>query len=174
MRTCKTCLEDKPISEYYKDGKFYRGSCKCCIKAERVAYRAANPDKIKASNSRSWENNKDKYSAANREYYVANRKSIREKQQQYYRANKAKYLANNSNARAALYQATPKYLTDLDKGRIEIMYEARDRLTELTGIEHHVDHIIPLRGKNICGLHIPRNLRVITAEENLRKGNRYE
>jgi hypothetical protein len=70
---------------------------------------------------------------------------------------------------AAKLKATPAWA---DIGAIKAIYEKARRMTEETGIQHHVDHIIPLRGRGVCGLHIHTNLQVLTAQENKRKSNK--
>lgn len=69
-------------------------------------------------------------------------------------------------------QATPKWLKLRHKKQITAMYEAAILMTELMHELYVVDHIVPLKGKTVCGLHVPWNLRVITARENLIKSNK--
>jgi 5-methylcytosine-specific restriction endonuclease McrA len=57
---------------------------------------------------------------------------------------------------------------------IKGIYEECRRVTKISGIEHHVDHIVPLQNRLVCGLHVPQNLRIITAEENHKKSNKFE
>lgn len=70
--------------------------------------------------------------------------------------------------------ATPKWLTKKHRSDIAAIYAEAATKTASTGVQHQVDHIVPLRSKIVCGLHVAWNLRVITAEENMRKSNIFE
>ena len=69
------------------------------------------------------------------------------------------------------YRCVPHWLTVEDVTQIASIYEQAKHLTKATGIEMVVDHILPLRGRNVSGLHVPSNLRIITAKENAMKAN---
>lgn len=75
-----------------------------------------------------------------------------------------------SKRRAAKVSGTPPWA---NMNKIEGMYAKAARMTLRTGIVHHVDHIIPLQGKYVCGLHVETNLQVIQASDNLRKKNKF-
>lgn len=67
-------------------------------------------------------------------------------------------------------QATPAWAS---QSEILVKYEEAKQRTADTGTLHHVDHIIPLNGKNVCGLHVEYNLQILTQTENVRKSNKY-
>ena len=77
--------------------------------------------------------------------------------------------AANSRRRAAKLQAMPKWA---DSQAIKAVFAEARALTDATSILHHVDHIMPLRGKLAWGLHVHWNLRPLLASENIRKGNK--
>jgi len=68
-------------------------------------------------------------------------------------------------------RATPPWA---NRDAIADLYRAARKLTRLTRTPHHVDHIIPLQGRGVTGLHVETNLRVIPARENHRKSNRFD
>lgn len=92
---------------------------------------------------------------------------------QYYQNNKAKDTSKRAKRRAKLLQATPKWLTKEDYKAIECKYSVANMLSRYGNEKHAVDHIVPLQGKTVCGLHVPWNLQVITATDNLKKGNKF-
>jgi len=82
----------------------------------------------------------------------------------------------NTNSKASRYRArklkaTPSWATQQE---IQDAYMVAQIYTEISGIPHHVDHIVPLQGKNVCGLHWHENLQVIPGKENQMKSNKLE
>ena len=71
-------------------------------------------------------------------------------------------------------QRTPKWLTEDDHWMIEQTYKFAALRTKMFGFAWHVDHIVPLQGKLVSGLHVPWNLQVIPAAENISKNNNFE
>ena len=61
-----------------------------------------------------------------------------------------------------------------DAAAVRELYRRARHLTRTTGVPHHVDHVIPLRGRLVCGLHVETNLRVTPSRDNLAKGNQFE
>ena len=86
--------------------------------------------------------------------------------------NKGLVAASVSSRKAHIRQATPKWLTKEQKKAIKAFYIEADRLKASTGVDYEVDHIVPVRGGIVSGLHVPWNLRVITAEENQKKNRK--
>lgn len=182
MPVCRRCHEEKPMEGFHLDRATARGhklDCKTCVSATRTSRRgsavvkaywakfyAANKDALQEK-ARASEANK----AYARERYRANRERIRLQQQAYAATPEAKRLhaAQQRKRNLRIRHATPDWLTDEHRAQIEYTYwHARDA-SMVTGEPYHVDHILPLRGKTVCGLHVPWNLRVVPAEVNLRK-----
>jgi hypothetical protein len=91
----------------------------------------------------------------------------------YKKNNPSKTLALGAKRRSAKLKRTPAWLTENDHWMIEQAYELSVLRTKLFGFAWHVDHVLPLQGKYVSGLHVPTNLQVIPATENLRKANRH-
>lgn len=151
-------------------------------KKYRTIYRLKNPEKI-AKYSKKWEeNNKDKRAVFNEKHrYIRNftrafkRKTdpiYREKCNIWAKLNKDKRCANEAKRRARKLNSTPPWLTDKDWKDISRFYTVSSLLTKFSGVKYTVDHIHPLQGSKVCGLHVPWNLQILTNEENARKNNR--
>jgi 5-methylcytosine-specific restriction endonuclease McrA len=159
MRKCKCGETD--ITQFNKDRSRPGGYAYICRKCERVKslkYEQEHVESIKAA--------KQVYRTKNRErrnkYYNA-----------WAKANRQKMTAKTARRLAAQEKRVPSWLTEEDWALIHSFYAKAAELTKNTGIPHEVDHIIPLRGENISGLHVPSNLQVLTKHQNAVKSNKY-
>lgn len=103
-------------------------------------------------------------------YRGINRDKIKEYERRYFKKNKARVYAKTARRRASLKNA---YVSWADDKKIQAIYAECVRLTKETGVIHHVDHIVPLQSKYVCGLHNEHNLQILTARENLTKLNKF-
>lgn len=124
---------------------------------------AALPEEVKESN-----NEKARIRYHQKKQWNAERKKV------YKRANKHIVNASSSKRRAALLQRIPVWQTEFDVLKIQCIYSIAAMLSKVNGELWAVDHIIPLQGKIVSGLHVPSNLQVIRARENEAKRNKYE
>ena len=85
----------------------------------------------------------------------------------------AKHLARTRKRQAAKIQRLPKWLTADDIEHMQALYSVAAMIQRESGVEYHIDHISPLQGKFVSGLHVPDNLRVIPAVDNLKKSNKH-
>ena len=102
-----------------------------------------------------------------------NRAKINEQQRKWRQSNKEKLRPYQSAYNAIRWKRTSIPLAKLHLEQIVKVYEKRDYKTKQTGIEHHVDHVVPILGKNICGLHVPWNMQIIPAKQNRIKSNKW-
>jgi len=102
-----------------------------------------------------------------REWGVKNKSKVLQSQQNYRKNNLGKMASNEAKHRARRYFATPKWLDEFEELWLVELYD----LANKRGLE--VDHIIPLQGKVVCGLHVPWNLQLLSKTENCKKSNRF-
>lgn len=151
-KTCPDCLRALELSLahwYSRDGgRYWSTYCRQCTGARSVKARSLRYQKD--ASFRAWD--KERVSRRLRE----NKAAVNAYVNLRYHT-KAKRVPKWANLQA-----------------IAAIYLHAQDVTRKTGILHHVDHIIPLHGKKVSGLHVEANLRVIPATDNIRKGNRYQ
>ena len=120
------------------------------------AWALSNPEKAADSKTKWRQDNLKIHNAINREWFANN---------------KDKRASYQAKRKATILQRTPAW--DPDAHLIIAKYQLAAMLSQASGIEHHVDHIIPLQGKKVSGLHTFANLRVIPGSDNVKKSNSF-
>jgi hypothetical protein len=138
------------------------------------AYRAGKPElKEKARETwRAWyAKNRDAESARHQTYHAANAEQHRQRARTWRQKHPEKVVAQVTKRAAAEARRLPAW-ANLKK--IEQVYQEAKIMSAMMGEPWHVDHVIPLRGKRVSGLHVHENLQILPGAENLRKSNRFE
>ena len=148
------------------------------VAEQHKRYAKKHPDKL-AANQAAWKaRNVEKVRVSNKERAAKKRaeqpEKIKAAKKSYAQRKKEVINAAVARRKAARLQRTPKWLTPFDMLKIQCIYSIAAMLTRRNGEPWHVDHVIPLQGKNVSGLHVPSNLRVMRGEENVRKHNKFE
>ena len=155
-----------------------KGSCVECLKVEWEKANSTRADYFRDYNkSEAGQQAKRKYYEANKENVIARAQARPDEDKRRYKKthkvnNPDMYKEMTSLRRRRFRDATPKWLTDTHKMEIRLKYRLAIELSRATGERHAVDHIVPLHGENVCGLHVPWNLQVLTQKDNLLKYNR--
>jgi len=162
VKKCSKCKEEMSIEKFYADTRYklgVRGACKICMNKDsssrhivkkeenfkkQYIYKKNNPEKVKGIHKKWSKNNRPKVNAV-----------------------LAKYRATKLNA-------TPSWLSAIEKAQIQEIYDIALAKTVQNGILYEVDHIHPLQGDGVTGLHVPWNLQVLTMSDNRSKQNRLD
>ena len=105
-----------------------------------------------------------------KENFVGPKKPVRRKYKDFTSEEKADQIMRVNKRFARLKNATPAWA---DMKKIKEFYVEAQTLTRSTGIVHEVDHIVPIQGRLVCGLHVENNLRVLTRDDNRAKLNHH-
>jgi len=157
MKYCPKCKLSKPLDSYSKNKTKKDGLqvyCKVCKSIGRLDYLESNQKAV-----RQWHEK-------NKEYYYTYKKEWRSK-------NRKQVNSANSKHRANKKKRTPAW-ANLEK--ISFFYGVAAYLDWVSGgfVKYHVDHVIPLNGKTVCGLHVENNLQLLKSIDNLRKSNHHD
>lgn len=169
MKQCAKCQELKAESTFPKRGN----DCKACVAEYMKVYRAVNAARI-SELKKMWKQKNKAHVRANDIKYAQEKPEVK-------RAARAKWRKSNQhviNALGALRKVsqinrTPKWVDSEELWLIKEVYALATLRTKVTNIKWSVDHIIPLQGELVSGLHTISNLQVIPAAMNSAKSNRF-
>lgn len=161
-QVCSKCFAERPLSDFVFDKRYsrYKKKCKFCDAETAKIWRKLNAEKILARNK--------EYYKSNPEFREKHKNSNLKRQPLY----KVSRCAAEAKRRSKKKMATPLWLNEDHLKQIKNFYWLCADLKAVSGQDYHVDHIIPLKGKLVCGLHVPWNLQVLPSDLNIKKSNR--
>jgi len=132
----------------------------------------ANPERLRELRASWVEANKEKKAMQDKLWAENNREVSNAHKQRWNKNNAGAKTALDRKYRTSKMNRTPTWLDAVDHAEIEFTYMWCAALRSC-GLDYHVDHVVPLQGETVSGLHVPWNLQVLTAKENISKRNRW-
>ena len=175
MKLCSHCKKEKTLENFgkktsQKDGFHYY--CKDCRSEESKKRHILKAEELNKKAKEYYAKNLEKSKTARKEYYFSKYKEkALENAKKWKKTHIGEVNFVTQTRRANQKQRTPLWA---DKKQIKNIYTLCAKITQKSGIIHHVDHIVPLQGKLVSGLHWEQNLQIITATENYFKNNRWD
>lgn len=160
--------ENKEKVRQYHRAYYLENRTQALLKSKQ--WRLANPERYKTNQTAYVLSRQEARKEYRKTYYKANAERIRVRRLQWAKDNPSKQRAQGARYKAAQLRATPPWA---DKALVQEFYDAAEFLGMVTGEWYHVDHIVPLRSKLVCGFHAQQNLAVIPGAENCSKSNRH-
>jgi len=172
---CNTCFKKKSIQEYYlkSNGKITDHRCKYCTSKYKKEYRSDNYDRVRNQEDVWKHDNKEAIKQSQDKYRENNKEVCNKRNRDYYKKNIHTQRARIAAKRVLRLDRYKFKLSKTDESKIKSIYKMCNNISKKTGVPHHVDHIVPLLGELVSGLHVPWNLQVIPAKDNLTKGNKF-
>lgn len=182
MKRCWRCETDKPLTEYVRDssrGDGHAAQCKPCSAAQQRAWYEKNRERLALKHKATYVAKRQPKTPAQRKaerdaslaaYRAANRGRYKVWVAEWAKRNRAKCAAACREYQSKKRNAVPAWA---NKKAIEQVYAKAAFSTEVLGFACHVDHIVPIKSRIVCGLHVEHNLRVVPAAVNIGKGNRH-
>ena len=182
MRLCSRCRTEKPLAEFGPWKRHAHGlNCYCrdCVRLLNAEYYSRHKEKMQQRRRDNYRRDihrerayNDKYDKENVEKRRAHRRAVAEKlkenSRRWSKAHAPECRARGQARRAREKHAIPSWA---NLAEIQRRFDWAHMLTEEFGIPFEVDHVIPLQGKTVCGLHCETNLQVITRRMNREKAN---
>jgi hypothetical protein len=161
-RAYRATLNPAALRAYNRD---YNLANRARLTHQKKAYHAAHRDEDRTRAKAYYAANQESIKA----YWARNKAKTAKRGAAYKQANRGRYTAHQRKRDAVRLKAMPAWA---DPKAIAAVYREAARLTRETGVQHDVDHICPLQGKTVCGLHVDYNLQILTHVENMRKHNK--
>lgn len=161
MKLCTKCKAEKDLPLFGKDKSKKSGYSSCCLECSKKASQVRRDIDPKRSRE------------ITKNYRTRNSDKEKARYTRYNKENPEVRAHHSAKRRAETLDATPVWLTKEQHDDIKAMYALAKKFERLCNTCYHVDHIVPLAGKDVCGLHVPWNLQLLPAKINMTKGNRY-